>query len=90
MKRPRAGALATAQLKTPPSASINHQPRKWRYLRIIYHARVMTKILLELQERAVSSGGDIREGFIKEVASGIGLKEWLGSGVAHGCKAELV
>ena len=50
----------------------------------------MTKILLELQERAVSSGGDIREGFIKEVASGIGLKEWLGSDLAHGWKAELV
>lgn len=50
----------------------------------------MTKILLELQERAVSSGGDIREGFIKEVASGIGLKEWLGSDFAHGWKAELV
>lgn len=50
----------------------------------------MNKVLLELNERAVTSGGDIREGFIEEVASAMGLTEWLGSGLAHGYHDEVV
>ena len=43
----------------------------------------MNEVLLELNERAVISGGDIKEGIIEEVASGMGLTEWLGSGLGY-------
>lgn len=57
---------------------------------MIYCAGVMPKVVLELRERAVIGHGDFREGFIEEVAGGLGLTEWLGSGLAHGYKEELV